>query len=138
MRNSIRGLQKWENEAREWSRYAGRLRMRAGSGLVAAVESCYTAWQAKPTERARKDYMLWRLRMHLKWNGNLEFLEELNEAFNLGLKDEEPGPLYWEIEPEVATGFTNGFNWRRDSGNALRGGTVRTVEEDAQEDLAES
>ena len=135
MRNSIRGLDRWGREAREWSRYAGRLRMRAGSGLIGAVESYYELYQTKPTERNKKEYMLWRLRMHLKWNSNPEFLEELNEAFNLGLHDDEVGETYWKVKPEAATGFTTGFNWRRDSGNALRGGTV--VEEEPSDDMAE-
>ena len=135
MRNAIRGLDKWGREAREWSRYAGRLRMRAGSGLIGAVESYYELYQTKPTERNKKEYMLWRLRMHLKWNSNPEFLEELNEAFNLGLHDDEVGETYWKVKPEAATGFTTGFNWRRDSGNALRGGTV--VEEEPSDDMAE-
>ena len=137
MRNSIKGLQQWEREAREWSRYAGRLRMRAGSGLVGAVESYYATWQKKPTERNQRDYMLWRLRLHLKWNSNPEFLLELNEAFNLGLMDEEVGELYWEVKPEASTSFTSGFNWRHDSGNALRGGSIHQTEEDTQEDMAE-
>ena len=137
MRNSIKGLQKWEREAREWSRYAGRLRMRAGSGLVGALESYYEQWQQKPTEKVKKEYMLWRLRLHLKWNGNPEFLEELNEAFNIGLHDEEPGQTYWEVKPESTTGFKTGFNWRRDSGNALKGGRVASERDDSSEDLAE-
>jgi hypothetical protein len=135
MRNSIRGLDRWGREAREWSRYAGRLRMRAGSGLIGALESYYELYQKKPTERNKKEYMLWRLRMHLKWNSNPEFLQELNEAFNIGLNDDEVGETYWQVPPEVATGLTTGFNWRRDSGNALRGGTV--VEEEPSEDMAE-
>ncbi len=137
MRNSIRGLDRWGREAREWRRYEGQLRMRAGAGLIGALESYYTAWQAKPTDRARREYMTWRLRMHLKWNGNPEFLQELNEAFNIGLYDDEVGELYWEVKPEAATGFTTGFNWRRDSGNALRGGTVPADDDESSEDMAE-
>ena len=111
--------------------------MRAGSGLIGALESYYEAWQTKPTERNKREYMLWRLRIHLKWNSNPEFLEELNETFNIGLYDEEVGELYWKVKPEAATGFTTGFNWRRDSGNALRGGKVATDEDDSSEDMAE-
>ncbi len=124
MRNAIRGLQKWEKEAHEWSRYAGRLRIQAGSGLIGALESYYAQWKEKPTERVTRDYLLWRLRLHLKWNGEPEFLEELDETFTIGLRDEEPGPTYWDVKPEAATGFTEGFNWRKDSGNAIRGGRV--------------
>ena len=137
MRNAIRGLQKWEKEAHEWSRYAGRLRMQAGSGLIGALESYYTQWKTKPTERITRDYMLWRLRLHLKWNGEPEFLEELNETFDIGLRDTEPGPTYWDVKPEAATGFTEGFNWRKDSGNAIRGGKVGKEESEPQEDMAE-
>ena len=137
MRNTIKGLQKWEREAHEWDRYAGRLRMQAGSGLIGALESWYGQWQEKPTEQATREYMLWRLRLHLKWNAYPDFLEELNEAFNIGLRDIEPGPTYWEIEPQATVGLRQGFNWRRDSGNAIRGGRVRSKEEDAQEDMAE-
>lgn len=124
MRNAIRGLQKWEKEAHEWSRYAGRLRMQAGSGLIGALESYYAQWKEKPTERITRDYLLWRLRLHLKWNGEPEFLNELNETFEIGLHDPEPGPTYWDVKPEAATGFTEGFNWRKDSGNAIKGGRV--------------
>ncbi len=137
MRNAIRGLQTWEREANEWSRNAGRLRMRAGSGLIGALESYYEAWQTKPTERNKREYMLWRLRLHLRWNSNPEFLMELNETFNIGLTDSEPGPTYWEVQPETATGFTTGFNWRRDSGNALKGGTIPAEDDESSEDLAE-
>ena len=135
MRNSIRGLDKWGREAREWSRYEGRLRMKAGAGLIGALESYYTQWQAKPTDRLKRDYMLWRLRLHLKWNGHPEFLEELNEAFNIGLYNEEIGETYWKIQAESATGFTSGFNWRKDSGNAITGGSV--VKEEPSEDMVE-
>ncbi len=135
MRNSIRGLDKWGREAREWSRYEGRLRMKAGSGIIGALEAYYTEWKAKPTERLRKEVMTWRLRLHLKWNSHPEFLEELNEAFNIGLYDEEVGETYWTVQAEAATGFTTGFNWRRDSGNALTGGKV--TQEEPPEDMAE-
>jgi len=133
MRNSIKGLDKWGREAREWSRYEGRLRMRAGAGLIGAFESYYAEWQKKPTDRLRRDYMTWRLRLHLKWNGNPEFLEELNEAFNIGLYDDEVGETFWKINAEAATGFTSGFNWRRDSGNALTGG--RVAQDEPSDDL---
>ncbi|MGI9458473.1 MAG: hypothetical protein ACR2NF_00605 [Pirellulales bacterium] len=137
MRNSIRGLDRWGREAREWSRYEGRLRQRAGSGLIGALESYYTQWQAKPTDSLRRQVMTWRLRLHLKWNRNPEFLEELNKAFNIGLLDEEVGETYWKVKAEIATGVTTGFNWRRDSGNAIKGGTVPAEDSEPSEDLAE-
>ena len=135
MRNAIRGLDRWGREAREWSRYEGRLRMRAGAGLIGALESYYESWQKKPTERAKREYMTWRLRLHLKWNAHPEFLKELNEAFNIGLYDEEVGETYWKVKAEAPTGFTNGFNWRHDSGNAITGGEV--LPEEPPEDLGE-
>ncbi len=135
MRNAIRGLDRWGREAREWSRYEGRLRMRAGAGLIGALESYYEAWQKKPTERNKREYMTWRLRIHLKWNSHPEFLKELNEAFNIGLYDDEVGETYWKVKAEAATGFTNGFNWRHDSGNAITGGEV--PQEEPPEDMAE-
>jgi len=135
MRNSIRGLDQWGKEAREWNRYEGRLRMKAGAGLVGALEAYYTEWQKKPTDRLRRDVMLWRLRLHLKWNSYPEFLEELNEAFNIGLYDESVGETYWDVKAEVSTSLTKGFNWRRDSGNAITGGSV--TREEPSEDLAE-
>ena len=135
MRNAIRGLDKWGREAREWSRYEGRLRMRAGSGLIGALESYYTQWKATPTDRLKREVMTWRLRLHLKWNAHPEFLQELNEAFNIGLCDEEVGETYWKVQVEGATGFTNGFNWRHDSGNAITGGKV--AQDEPPEDMAE-
>ncbi len=135
MRNSIRGLDKWGREAREWSRYEGRLRMRAGAGLIGALESYYSQWKATPTDRLKKEVMTWRLRLHLKWNSHPEILQELNEAFNIGLYDEEVGETYWKVQAEAATGFTNGFNWRHDSGNAITGGSV--PQEEPPEDMAE-
>ena len=88
----------------------------------------------KHTERNRREYMLWRLRIHLKHNSDPEFLKELNDTFNIGLHDEEVGPQYWDLEPEHNTGFRTGFNWRRDSGFALQGGTKnKTLTEEEKE-----
>lgn len=132
--NDIRGLEQWEGETKEWNRKAGKLKMRAGVSLVNALETWYAAWQTKHTERNRREYMLWRLRIHLKHNSSKEFLEELNEVFDIGLFDEEVGELYWDLKPEHATGFRTGFNWRRDSGFALQGGSGnKTLSEDEQE-----
>ena len=137
MTNDIKGLEQWENEATEWSIKAGQLKMAAGVGLIEALENWYAAYQKKPTDRSRRMYLTWRLRIHLKFNGNPEFLEELEEAFDIGLRDDEVGKTLWEIAPELPTGFTTGFNWRRDSGNALKGGRRSRVKEDSQEHLEE-
>lgn len=123
MTHDIKGLEIWEGETREWNRKAGKLKTRAGSGLIGALESWYSSWQTKHTDRARREYLTWRLRLHLKHNSDPEFLEELNDTFNIGLYDEEIGELYWDIAPEHSTGVRTGFNWRRDSGFAIQGGT---------------
>ena len=129
--NDIKGLERWEGETREWNRRAGKLKMRAGIALVDALERWYAEWNLKHTPRNKREYLLWRLRLHLKHNSDPEFLQELNEYFNLGLNDEEVGPTNWEVEPEHETGFRTGFNWRRDSGFALQGGTgQKKTEED--------
>jgi len=119
--NNIKGLDQWEGETKEWNKQAGKLKMKAGVELVNALENWYAAWKLKKTDRNRREYMLWRLRLHLKWNQDVEFLEELNEVFGLGLHDEEVGKLLWDIEPETSTSFISGYNWRKDSGRALKG-----------------
>ena len=121
--NDIKGLEQWEGETKEWNRMAGKLKTRAGIGLVSALENWYKAWQTKHTTRNRNEYLLWRLRLHLKHNSDPEFLKELNEVFDIGLYDEEIGPTYWDIKPEHPTGFRTGFNWRNSSGFAIQGGT---------------
>ena len=68
--NDIKGLEQWEGETKEWNKKAGKLKMRAGVGLINALETWYAAWQTKHTERNRREYMLWRLRLHLKHNSD--------------------------------------------------------------------
>lgn len=133
--NDIKGLEKWEGETREWNRKAGKLKMRAGVGLIDALENWYAAYKLKKTDRNRREYLTWRLRLHLRFNNDVEFLQELDDTFDIGLTDEEIGKTLWDITPEKSTGFTTGFNWRKDSGNALRGYKSRQVEEDTQTDL---
>ena len=82
--------------------------------------------------------MLWRLRLHLRFNNDVEFLQELDEVFEIGLTNENVGKTMWDIVPEQNTSFTNGFNWRRDSGAALRGGRPRGESDDDGEGLEES
>ena len=121
--NDIQGLEEWEGQTHAWNKKAGALKTRAGVGLVNALENWYASWQTKHTDRARREYMLWRLRLHLKHNSDPAFLEELDDTFNIGLFDGDIGPTYWDIEPEHSTGLRTGYNWRRDSGWALQGGT---------------
>ena len=137
MTADIKGLEKWEGETREWSRKAGKLKMKAGVGLIDALENWYAAYQVKATPRNQREYLTWRLRLHLRWNDDVEFLQELDDVFEIGLTDEEVGKTLWDITPEKSSGFTTGFNWRRDSGNALKGGRRGQVEESPQEDLEE-
>jgi hypothetical protein len=125
MTNDIRGLEIWEGETREWNRKAGQLRMKAGPGLIEALENWYGAWKTKHTDRNRREYLTWRLRLHRKWNNEPAFLNELEEFFDLGLHDEEIGPTYWDVGVEENVSWTTGYNWRRDSGYALRGGRQR-------------
>ena len=135
--NDIKGLEQWEGEASAWAKKAGDLKTRAGIGMVNALENWYAEYQKKATERNKREYLTWRLRLHLRWNGDPEFLEELDEHFDIGLHDDEVGKTYWEIPPEFNAGFTNGFNWRRDSGNAIRGGESRRKRRKSQQDLEE-
>ncbi len=132
--SDIKGLEAWEGETKEWNRRAGKLKMKAGVGLIDALESWYKAYQTKETPRNKREYLTWRLRLHLRFNGDVEFLQELDEVFDIGLTDENVGETLWDIKPEQSTGFTTGFNWRRDSGNALKGTRTRPSEDDPQED----
>ena len=137
MTHDIRGLEQWEGETREWNKRVGDLKMSAGPGMVGALESWYAAFKKKPTERNRRETLLWRLRLHLKFNHDPEFLQELDEVFEIGLTNEDVGKTMWDITPQQNTSFTNGFNWRRDSGAALRGGRPRSESNDDGEGLEE-
>ena len=138
MTNDIKGLEIWEDEANEWAKNAGDLKARAGIGMVDALESWYRSWLKKPTKQNQREYMTWRLRLHLKWNGEPEFLEELNETFDLGLFNEEIGKTFWNIPPEFHAGITDGFNWRRDAGHAISGGAAHRKRQKSRKDLEES
>ena len=131
----IKGLEVWEEDTKVWAKKAGRLKMRAGMGMIDALEYWYSEWNTKHTPRNKREYMQWRLRLHLKHNGDPEFLEELDREFPIGLNDESVGPTFWDVEPEQNYSFTSGYNWRRDSGEAIRGRS-RRKQRDA-EDLGE-
>ena len=137
MTQDIRGLEIWEGETREWNKRVGDLRVSAGVGLIDALESWYKAWQTKHTDRNKREYMLWRLRLHLKFNHDPDFLEELNDVFDIGLYDEEIGQTFWDIPPEADVTFRKPFNWRHDSGDALRGSRALGKRRDLQEDMEE-
>ena len=135
--NDIKGLEIWEGETREYNRKAGQLRVKAGIGLVDCLERWYNEWQTKPTPRNIRETLLWRLRLHLKHNHDPEFLVELNDYFNLGLTDETVGPTYWDIPPDKNVRHRKGFNWRKDSGNAIRGGAPKVFDGDILESVEE-
>ena len=137
MSNDIRGLEQWDGQTRAWNKMAGKLKTRAGIGMIDALEKWYAEWQTKPTPRNIRETLLWRLRLHLRHNNDPEFLEDLNEYFEIGLYDEKVGPTYWKIAPETNVQHRKGFNWRTDSGNAIRGGSDPVVDEDLLEDLEE-
>lgn len=137
MTSDIRGLEQWEDETREWNRKVGDLKMKAGVGMINALENWYSQYKTKATVRNKREYLTWRLRLHLRHNGDPAFLEQLDETFNIGLHDEEIGATMWDIEPEKKIGFHDGFNWRRDSGNALRGSRPRRRRQNASPNLEE-
>lgn len=70
-----------------------------GPDLVTLVSNAYKKYQEKPNQSTRKSYLTWRLRVHLRCNDRMrKELEMVDEEYNLGLYDEEAGPLYWEVE----------------------------------------
>ena len=70
-----------------------------GADLVSKVAAEYTKYLDKPNPVTRKNYLTWRLRVHLRCNTFMKAeLEAVNESFNLGLNDGEAGPLMWEYE----------------------------------------
>jgi hypothetical protein len=131
--NHIRNLESWASETTSENKRLGTLKMKAGHALVDALESYYAQWQTKHTDRIQRDYMKWRVRIHRKWNDYPRFLEELNEAFEIGLNDETIGKTLWDIPAEDSVNLSNGYNWRRDSGYALRGGRERSEETSASD-----
>jgi len=121
--NDIRNLESWAIDTAAGNKKLGRLKMRAGYGLIDALETLYSQWLTKRTGRVQTEYMKWRVRLHRKWNGDLNFLQELDDNFNIGLTDETIGKTLWDIPPEDSVNLSSGYNWRRDSGYALRGGS---------------
>ena len=73
---------------------------RVGIGLVQTVERYYQMYCEKPNEKNAKQYALWRLRLHQRLNNDVDLLEEINKARNLGLFDEKPGRTCWDLSFE--------------------------------------
>jgi hypothetical protein len=71
---------------------------KVGIPLVQAVESYYQQYLDKPNEVTAKKYRLWRLRLHRHMRNKLEMLREINESRPLGLDDDGPGPLCWDMD----------------------------------------
>jgi hypothetical protein len=69
---------------------------KVGIGIVQTVENKYQKYLADPSERNAKEYALWRLRLHRRLKNDVEILNAINEARNLGLFDENPGKLCWD------------------------------------------
>lgn len=70
---------------------------KVGIGIVQTVERQYERYLAQPNEKNAKSYVLWRLRLHRRLNNDRETLEAINEARNLGLNDDNPGKLCWDL-----------------------------------------
>lgn len=68
-----------------------------GFGMVEALENSYQKWKEKPAPGTRERYLTWRLRFRLRFNSMPDVIERLNEKANVGLFDEEVGPLYDKI-----------------------------------------
>lgn len=119
--NDIKNLENWRVETVAENKRLGELKMRAGHAIVDALESYYSQLKTKRTDRVLCQYMKWRLRLHRKWNAHPEFLEELDAAFEIGLNDDTIGKTFWDVPPEENLHLSNGYNWRKDSGKALRG-----------------
>lgn len=132
--NDIRNLENWAIDTVAENKRLGYLKMRAGYGLIDALETLYGQWQTKRTGRVQTEYMKWRVRLHRKWNAYPDFLQDLNDNFNIGLNDDTIGKTLWDVPPEDSVNLSNGYNWRRDSGYALRGGSPKRS---SSEDLVE-
>jgi hypothetical protein len=74
---------------------------KVGFALIEALEGSYARWQEKKSEGNRKRYLLWRLRLRLRFNDQPELLEKLNAETSIGLYDEEVGPLYDNVKQDI-------------------------------------
>lgn len=73
---------------------------KVGIGMVQTVESYYQKYLENPNQANAKQYVLWRLRLHRRLKNDLETLEAINAARNLGLFDENPGKTCWHLDFE--------------------------------------
>lgn len=71
---------------------------KVGIGIVQTVERYYQKYLEKPNETNAKAYCLWRLRLHRRLNNDRDLLDAINEARGLGIYDEKPGPLCWDLD----------------------------------------
>ena len=77
---------------------ADRIIEKVGVGMVEMVKSKYDDYLEKPNKKNALEYCKWRLRLHRKLGNNRDRLEEVNTARSLGLYDEGPGPLCFDLE----------------------------------------
>lgn len=77
------------------------VREKVGFAMVEALEGSYAKWQENKSEGNRKRYLLWRLRLRLRFNDQPELLEKLNAETSIGLYDEEVGPLYDGVQRDI-------------------------------------
>ena len=71
---------------------------KVGIGIVDTVERYYQKYCNKPDDTNARAYCLWRLRLHRRLKNDKILLEAINEARNLGLYDENPGKLNWDLD----------------------------------------
>ena len=65
--------------------------------MVEIVRDKYAEYLEKPNKKNALEYCKWRLRLHRKLNNDQERLEAINNARTLGLYDENPGPLCFDL-----------------------------------------
>jgi hypothetical protein len=71
---------------------------KVGIGMVQTVENYYQKYCDQPNQKNAKAYIVWRLRLHRRLKNDVNTLEAINEARNLGLFDENPGKTFWNCE----------------------------------------
>lgn len=69
-----------------------------GPDLVQKVATTYARYVETPNATNKKNYLTWRLRIHLRCNTFMRReLQAVNEHFNLGLDDTDAGQLMWDF-----------------------------------------
>ena len=92
----LRGWKNTDRPTRALSK-TDHLIKRVGTELVQIVQKYYKAYCETPSPSTAKKYRVWRLRLHMRLNNNAEILNQINESQNLGLNDDAPGPLCWDM-----------------------------------------